>query len=133
MAERLNASVLKTDVLVRVPGVRIPPPPHFYFSSMSYFVYILYSNSIDSFYKGQTNDISQRLLRHNAGYEKYTQKGIPWMLIWTKNFDTRSEAVILETKLKNLTKSKLKSFISKYHEFLQIPKLEFDSLFNRGS
>lgn len=27
VAERLNASVLKTDVLVRVPGVRIPPPP----------------------------------------------------------------------------------------------------------
>ncbi len=100
---------------------------------MSYFVYILYSNSIDSFYKGQTNDISQRLLRHNAGYEKYTQKGIPWILIWTKNFETRSEAVILEAKLKNLSKSKLKSFISKYQEFLQIPKLDFDSLFNRGS
>lgn len=27
VAERLNASVLKTDVLERVPGVRIPPPP----------------------------------------------------------------------------------------------------------
>ena len=72
---------------------------------MGYFVYILYSDSIDSFYKGQTNDIVQRLLRHNAGYEKYTQIGIPWILIWTKNFETRSEAVILETKLKNLSKS----------------------------
>ncbi len=27
VAERLNASVLKTEVLATVPGVRIPPPP----------------------------------------------------------------------------------------------------------
>ena len=27
VAERLNAPVLKTGVLERVPGVRIPPPP----------------------------------------------------------------------------------------------------------
>jgi hypothetical protein len=30
VAERLIASVLKTDVLERVPGVRIPAPPPFF-------------------------------------------------------------------------------------------------------
>ncbi len=30
VAERLNAAVLKTVELARVPGVRIPPPPPLY-------------------------------------------------------------------------------------------------------
>ena len=100
---------------------------------MSYFVYILYSDSIQSFYKGQTNDISQRILRHNSGYEKYTQKGIPWILIWAKNFETRSEAVILETKLKNMSKAKLRIFLLRYHEFLQISIDNLDDYFSWGS
>jgi len=31
---------------------------------MSFWVYIIYSESIDSYYKGQTDDLSERIRRH---------------------------------------------------------------------
>ena len=64
------------------------------------YVYILFSRSLDKYYTGQTNDLNNRLERHNSGYEKYTRKGIPWELIWYKSCADRSEAVKLESKIK---------------------------------
>ncbi|MCX6328100.1 MAG: GIY-YIG nuclease family protein [Bacteroidia bacterium] len=83
---------------------------------MSYWVYILYSESTGSYYKGQTQDIEERIIRHNNGYEKSTKKGIPWKLIWKTEKADRSSAMILEKKLKNMTRSKLIDFINKYNE-----------------
>ncbi|MBP6512087.1 MAG: GIY-YIG nuclease family protein [Bacteroidia bacterium] len=51
-----------------------------------YYVYILYSISTGSFYKGQTSNLEERLKRHNSGSEKYTYKGIPWKLIHVRNY-----------------------------------------------
>jgi putative endonuclease len=84
--------------------------------SMSYWVYILYSESTGSYYKGQTQDIEERIIRHNNGYEKSTKKGIPWKLIWKTEKADRSSAMRLEKKLKNMTRSKLIDFINKYNE-----------------
>ena len=81
---------------------------------MPFFVYILYSPSADKYYKGQTNNVEDRLKRHNAGHEKATSNGRPWRLIWFTEKDSRSEAVNLERKLKNMNREKLKSFIAKY-------------------
>ncbi len=80
---------------------------------MRCFVYILYSESIDCFYKGQTADICDRLIRHNKGYEKSTKRGIPWKLVWYTEEPDRSEATLLERKLKNLSRSKTIDFIRK--------------------
>lgn len=77
---------------------------------MSYTVYILFSPSTDSYYKGQTSNIDDRLKRHNSGYEKATLAGIPWTLVWSTTKQSRSEAVILEKKLKNLSRKELKKF-----------------------
>ena len=84
----------------------------FYF--MEYFVYILYSQKFDRFYKGQTNDLEDRLKRHNAGYEKSTAPFIPWKLVWKATKPNRNEALILEKKLKNLSKKKTLEFIYKH-------------------
>jgi putative endonuclease len=81
---------------------------------MSYCVYILYSESTNRYYKGQTTDLKDRLYRHNSGMEKATRFGRPWRLVWSCRKDSRSEAVILEKKLKNLSRKKLEEFISKY-------------------
>jgi putative endonuclease len=88
---------------------------------MPYHVYILYSNSLDSFYKGQTSDLSTRLNRHNSGLEKSTKAGIPWDLIWSTEKDSRSEAVVLETKLKNLSRKRTIEFILKYSDGISSP------------
>jgi len=48
---------------------------------MSFIVYIIYSNSADRYYIGQTNHFDARLGRHNAGIEKATAPYLPWVLI----------------------------------------------------
>ena len=80
---------------------------------MCYFVYILYSQSLTTYYKGQTKDLADRLHRHNLRQEKSTKHGAPWVLVWFKKLSTRSEAMILEKKLKNLSQSRLLEFMSK--------------------
>ena len=64
------------------------------------YVYILYSESILRYYVGQTADIESRLLRHNKGYVKSTKRGLPWRLIYKIEVHSRSEALILEGKIK---------------------------------
>jgi putative endonuclease len=46
-----------------------------------WYLYILYSSKIDKFYIGHTSDLSLRLSRHNAGWGKYTKRGIPWEIV----------------------------------------------------
>jgi len=81
---------------------------------MKYFVYILFSQSIQKFYIGQTNNIDQRIKRHNSSSQKFTSKGVPWELVWFTSKVTRSEAITLERKLKNLKQLRLMKFMQKY-------------------
>ncbi len=79
-----------------------------------YYVYIPFSPKLNAFYKGQTNNLQQRLIRHNQGNEKFTRTGRPWTLVWATTKETRSEALKLERKLKNLSQKKTIEFIKKY-------------------
>jgi len=81
---------------------------------MNYSVYILFSPSTDSYYKGQTSNLDDRLSRHNSGREKATKSGAPWKLVWSATKQTRGEAIKLERKLKNLSRERTIQFISKY-------------------
>ncbi|HEX4956664.1 MAG TPA: GIY-YIG nuclease family protein [Lacibacter sp.] len=81
-----------------------------------FFVYILYSEKFDRFYIGQTENIADRLERHNNGYEKATRPYTPWILKCVIKKSTRGEALILERKLKNLNREKLQLFIMKYYQ-----------------
>ena len=55
-------------------------------------VYILYSQSIDAYYIGSTINLEDRLFRHNSGRSKYTKRGIPWTLVYVKEYATKAEA-----------------------------------------
>jgi putative endonuclease len=88
---------------------------------MHYIVYIIYSESLDIYYKGQTNNLDDRIKRHNSLQEKSTCKGAPWILVWTTWKQSRSEAIILEQKLKNLSRKRLIDFIAKYAEGIAGP------------
>lgn len=81
---------------------------------LTFFVYILQSQLNNSFYKGSTNDLQRRLFEHNAGKEKSTSRYLPWDLVWFTAKPDRSEAVILEKKLKNLSVRRTIEFINKY-------------------
>ncbi len=79
-----------------------------------FYVYILYSPRADRYYIGQTQDFNERLKRHNSRYESTTSPYVPWELACLIEKPTRSAAVILEKKLKNLNKQRVKEFILKY-------------------
>ena len=64
------------------------------------YVYILYSKSLEKYYTGQTNNLKDRLYRHNSGWQKHTKKGTPWKLVWSRSCKNREEAVKLESRIK---------------------------------
>jgi putative endonuclease len=65
-----------------------------------FFVYVLYSSSLDKYYVGSTDDVAKRFAQHNGGKGKFTSTGMPWILITTFSCNSRSEAVVLEMKIK---------------------------------
>ncbi|MDO1500063.1 GIY-YIG nuclease family protein [Winogradskyella maritima] len=67
---------------------------------MDYVVYILYSEKRSRYYVGQTQDIDDRLIRHNNGLVKSTKSRAPWTLKVTILVETRSEALLLEKRIK---------------------------------
>jgi len=69
---------------------------------MSYFLYILQSQKTQKYYIGQTNNLERRLKQHNNGQSKSTKNGKPWELIYTEEFEKRSEAMSREAKIKSL-------------------------------
>lgn len=73
-----------------------------------HFVYILYSNSLDRFYIGQTHDVQLRLLRHNTDYydNKWTAKGKPWVVFTTIQCQDKLQALKVEAHIKKM-KSKV--------------------------
>jgi putative endonuclease len=79
-----------------------------------FYVYIIYAAKADRYYIGQTHDFNERLKRHNSGYESATSPYIPWELKCLIEKPNRSAAVLLEKKLKNLNKQRVKDFIKKY-------------------
>ena len=63
-------------------------------------VYILFSKISSRYYVGQTADIKKRLKRHNQGFVPSTKGSIPWELVLQLEVSTRSEAMLLEKKIK---------------------------------
>ncbi len=85
----------------RVSPVRFRPCPLFIFKMYS--TYILISESTGKLYIGQTNNLNARISRHNSNKNFTTKKG-PWRLLFSKDFNTRSEAMMYEKKLKSIKK-----------------------------
>ncbi len=75
-----------------------------FFFMEKHFVYIIKSDK-GNYYIGQTNNLEERLIRHNQGRSIATKnKGI-WKLVINREVKSRSEAVRLERKLKNMKNS----------------------------
>ena len=67
---------------------------------MSWFTYILYSESINKYYVGYTHNLELRVQRHNSGWGKYSKRGAPWKLVYSETFESKSEAIKRELKIK---------------------------------
>ena len=65
-----------------------------------YFVYVLQSEATGRYYIGQTNNLEDRLQRHNAGRTRSGRRGGPWRLVYQEEFCGRAGAMRRERVVK---------------------------------
>ena len=84
---------------------------------MKYVVYIIQSLSDNTYYIGYSSNIEKRLEEHNKGLSRFTSKKIPWKLVYTECFVTKTEALQREKFLKRQkNRSFYESLISGYNK-----------------
>ena len=75
------------------------------------------SPGVKKTYVGYTNNVSLRLKKHNSNKGAKSTKGYKWLLIFSKKFITKNDAMSFEYKLKKdklKRKSILNNFILKH-------------------
>ena len=77
---------------------------------MVYYVYLI--KTLDNFpkksYVGYTNDLNQRLIKHNNNKGAKSTRGYKWKLIYKKRFYSKTKALSFEYKLKKDRKERLR-------------------------
>ena len=68
---------------------------------MPYHVYIIRSLKDNTYYVGSTNNLENRIDRHNQGRVTYTKAKRPWKLVYSEEHPTRSSAAKRETEIKS--------------------------------
>ena len=59
------------------------------------------SPGVKKTYVGYTNNLDLRLNKHNSNKGAKSTKGYKWLLIYSKKFKTKNEAMSFEYNLKN--------------------------------
>jgi putative endonuclease len=67
---------------------------------LMFYTYILYSESLQKFYTGHTENLDRRLKEHNRGKTPFMAKGIPWKVVFSKTLNTRVDAMKFEKMIK---------------------------------
>jgi len=75
-----------------------------FFVNMNWYVYVL-ELCDGRYYVGSTRNIEERIKEHQNGESRYTKDKLPCRLLAYQEFDTYTEAIIKEKKLK-ATKSR---------------------------
>ena len=78
---------------------------------MKYFVYILYSESLDVYYKGFSTDVEKRLEYHLNSQHKFTSQTKDWVIVYKKEFSEKSEALKEENRLKKLNRRSIEKLV----------------------
>ena len=76
---------------------------------MFYYVYLLkaLNTGVNKTYVGYTNNLNARIDKHNTNKGAKSTKGYKWLLLYSKKFKTKSEAMSYEYKLKRDKKKRL--------------------------
>ena len=62
--------------------------------------YILFSEKLNKYYVGSTTDIERRIEEHNRGKEKFTKTGMPWVIVYSEEFEILADARQRELQIK---------------------------------
>jgi putative endonuclease len=76
-----------------------------------HYVYIIYSNSYDTFYKGYSANPKKRLLQHNNGEAVYTRRTNDWILVHIEIFNNKPDALKREKAIKKYSKNQFLELI----------------------
>ncbi|MBX2904473.1 MAG: GIY-YIG nuclease family protein [Taibaiella sp.] len=79
---------------------------------MAFYVYVIQSEKDNSFYKGFSENPSERLAQHNRGESSYTSTKTPWKLVHVEELPTKRDALIREKALKKYSHDQLISLIN---------------------
>ncbi len=83
-----------------------------------FYVYILFSKSLQQYYCGQTNKLEYRIQQHNSAQTVSNKHGIPWTLIGYIVKVNRAEAMKLERQIK---KRGIRRWLEEHsHELIKI-------------
>ena len=74
---------------------------------MSYYVYIIQSETDGSYYKGFSEDYIKRLEQHNNSWSKFTSSKIPWKLIHVESFENKKSALKREKAIKKYSHAQI--------------------------
>ena len=83
---------------------------------MTYFVYLIVSNLKNNkqiSYVGYTNNLKRRVKLHNEGKGAKFTRGKKWKLVYYEKYDSKSEAMKEEFKLKKNYKLRRKIILKK--------------------
>ncbi|WP_317039032.1 GIY-YIG nuclease family protein [Salegentibacter mishustinae] len=80
---------------------QIPKYTYFRDFFMSKFhIYILFSEALNKYYISSTQDINIRLEKHLQSNKVFTSKAKDWVLVYSEEFKTRTEAIRRERQIK---------------------------------
>ncbi len=68
---------------------------------MIYFIYILYSVSLDLYYIGSSANPEERLRKHLTNHVGFTSKAKDWLICYSESFLDKAEALKRERQLKS--------------------------------
>jgi putative endonuclease len=78
---------------------------------MPHFVYIIYSDSHDVYYKGESASVFLRLEYHNRDMNEYTRGKGPWRLVYYCDMVDRSAGLRREKEIKKLNRRSIEKLI----------------------
>ena len=78
----------------------------FFSTHFMFYIYIIYSKTLDKYYVGSCQNIEQRLKDHLNSRSKFTKVVKDWVLKYSETFATRSEAYQRELQIKKMKSRK---------------------------
>ena len=81
-----------------------------------YYVYILFSQRLNIFYKGITQNPDKRLQEHNNDLSRFTAGKGPWELVYLEEVSSKKEALIREKPIKKLNRKSIILLLQKYSD-----------------
>ena len=83
-----------------------------------YFVYVIYSQALDSYYVGYSSDPEVRSKQHNEGFyfDSFTSKSSDWNLFYVLKCNDKTQALKIEKHIKRMKSRKYLQDLAKYPE-----------------